>query len=194
MLIDFRYILPRLIPWIFSLKRYIRLEKDLNQPDPSIKPKVPVKMRLYHNFPDINEHWGKDAIFKLRGSHGLAKFARRWHHGDVMIGAFVQEELAAFVWIKRKPAPYRKKKIVWAHTYDCWTFDKYRGNNLLPVLQLALSRFCREDWPQITTIDTFVLKGNIPSLNGFLKAGYLPLQEFLSLRFFGKEIFIPLSQ
>ena len=176
----------RLFPWFFSVQKYVWFEKDLSIKEKSVQAKIPVDIRYYSIQEREEKDWGEKEVLQLRGRPGLEQFEKRWKRGDVLGAAYQNGQLTSFVWIKKHPESYRRNEGNWAHTYDGWTFERYRGNWLLPVLQQALFDYCRTEWKGITHIDTFVLTRNIPSLKGDSRAGYIPKSIFLQLRIIGQ--------
>ncbi|MBK6710278.1 MAG: hypothetical protein IPG51_08100 [Chloroflexi bacterium] len=167
--------LERIWKNVILIETVCRLDKDVALPDPFVEPKIPLDMEIYSKGFDLNNWAGKKEILELRGQHGLEQFAKRFNRGDLCFAAYSNGNFVGFIWIEFPPvteAGYSLKTNE-AYTYDGWTFEAFRGNRTMPVIQQAIINHVRKNRPDIQNIVTHVATWNKASLSGDQKAGYI---------------------
>lgn len=173
---------------IFWLEKMCRLEKDLSVPDKMLGSKVPLRIVPYTNNNLQIDTWvDRSAILAIRGNYGLQQFKERFERGDMMFAAYWEDKFVGFVWIEFPPvndAGYPLKENE-AYTYDGWTFDTYRGNRVLAVIQQSIITWVRNNRQSIRTLVTHVADWNKPSLTMDQKADYMIIRQELLIVMLG---------
>lgn len=160
---------------IFLIETVCRLEKDLTAPDEIVEPAIPLNIEIMGmDFDLVNWH-GKRTILELRGEYGMEQFRARLARGDLCFAAYSNGGFAGFVWLEFPPggeAGY-PLQLQEAYTYDGWTFEKFRGKRILPVIQQVVMGHVRGHYKEINRLVTHVAVWNKPSLSGDQRAGYI---------------------
>ena len=159
---------------LLFIETVCRLDKNLHEAEKIVHPKIPIKIGILKKGLILDEWNGKEDILSIRGIYGLEQFAKRFNRGDLCFVAYSHDDFAGFVWVEFPPvteAGYSLQSAE-AFTYDGWTFEKFRGNRVLPVLQQAIFAYVRVNRPDICSIATHVAIWNKASLSGDQRAGY----------------------
>lgn len=160
---------------IFLIETVCRLEKDLSVPDRLAEPAIPLTIEALDRGFDLMNWQGKKEILELRGEYGIDQFRIRIERGDKCFAAYLNGEFAGFVWLEFPPGgeagyPLQAQE---AYTYDGWTFEKFRGKRILPVIQQTIMGYVREHHKEIQRLVTHVAVWNKASLSGDQRAGYI---------------------
>jgi len=160
---------------IFLIEHICRLDKNVNIPDLRVDPRIPINIEVNSKDSNLKNWPGKKKILAIRGDYGLEQFEKRFENGDLCFMAYSNGEFVGFIWIEFPPvlrAGYTLE-INEAYTYDGWTFEEFRGNRTMPVIQQAITNFVREKRTDIKNIVTHVAPWNKASLSGDQRAGYI---------------------
>ncbi len=145
------------------------------------------------NFRVANEHILND-IYTIRGnkkSNQLGKFYKKGAYG---ISIYKGEELAAYGWIGLNRNI--KKSIRFfsfnippnsARIFECYTVEKFRGQNLYPAIAYYLVNWARLQQVGNVFIDT--VSGNIAARKSVIKLGLCPVYLQFKLLFLNKILF-----
>jgi hypothetical protein len=171
---------------VFLIETMCRLDKDLQVMEDKVEPKIPLVVKPYSKI-DFDGWRDRPAILAIRGDYGLIQFKERFERGNIFFAAYSGDYFVGFVWLEFPPvigAGYPLSDHE-AYTYDGWTFEAYRGNRILPVIQQSIMDYVRMTRTDIQFLVTHVAARNQPSLSGDLRAGYRVGRKELALVFLG---------
>lgn len=160
---------------VFFIETVCRLEKALGVPDEMVKPVIPLNIEVMDDAFNLGDWQGRAEILGIRGQYGIDQFHARLQRGDLCFAAYSNDEFTGFVWLDFPPGseagyPLQADE---AYTYDGWTFEKFRGKRVLPVIQQAVMGHVRGHHKEINKLVTHVAVWNKPSLSGDQRAGYV---------------------
>jgi hypothetical protein len=172
---------------IFLIEPVYRLDKDLNLHDIPVTPRIPLRVGFCSKGFDIDNWDGRNKILNLRGNYGIEIFINRLERGDYLFVGYSNREFVGFVWIEFPPVTEAGYMLKYneAYTYDGWTFEKFRGNGILPAMQQSIINYVRDYQPDIKNIVTHVANRNKASLSGDQKVGYRIVRQERSIVFLG---------
>jgi RimJ/RimL family protein N-acetyltransferase len=172
---------------ILLIEPVYRLDKDLNLHDIPITPRIPLSVGFYSKGFDIDNWDGRKEILNIRGNYGIEIFKNRLERGDYLFVGYSNREFVGFVWIEFPPVTEAGYALKYneAYTYDGWTFEKFRGNGILPAIQQSITNYVRDYHPDIKNIVTHVANWNKASLSGDQKAGYRIVRQEQTIVFWG---------
>lgn len=160
------------IVWV---ERMYRLEKDLSGSEEQVTPKIPLRVIYYSNDDlDLTMWKGREQILHIRGEYGILQFKKRFRRGDKIFVAYCGDDIVGFVWLEFPPGEDvgYLLSLDEAYTFDAWTFEAYRGNRALPVIQQEISKYLIQNHSNLRRIVTHIAVWNEPSLSGYRRAGY----------------------
>ncbi|NNE31857.1 MAG: GNAT family N-acetyltransferase [Winogradskyella sp.] len=112
-------------------------------------------------------------------------------NGEICIGLKHNQEIAAYMFIKRKPFSFRKRffklKSTESYLHSMYTFEAYRGKNLAPYLRYHSYDFLRK--MNITTFYSVSEYFNKSTIRFKKKLNSKPKKLYLSLVLFKKWTF-----
>jgi hypothetical protein len=173
---------------LFWLEITYRFRKDITIPDNNkIQPKIPIQIMVYDQSLDLANWPGKQEIIKIRGEYGIKQFQDRLDEGDLLFCAYSEEVFTGFIWLTPPNYSFSGITLNADENYhiDGWVFERFRGNNILPVLQLALVDYLRKERPDIHYLVSHGAARNKATLAGQQKAGLAPISRELSIFLFG---------
>ncbi len=172
---------------LLLLETTCRLDKDLSTSEVPIKSKIPLRIEVLSKGLNLN-HWeGRKKILQIRGEYGLVQFSKRFERGDLSFAAYSNGKFTGFIWIEFPPVTEAGYSLLHdeAYTYDAWTFDKFRGNRVMPFIQQSIFNHLRRERKDIRNIVTHVATWNKASLSGDQRAGYIITRLELIIVIFG---------
>jgi len=157
-----------------SMERVYRMEKRLDRGEYQLETKIPITIRTMSGELSLTKAEA-DKVRGIRGDYGIEQFEERLARGDIMFGAYHEEQLTGFVWLEYPPVRTAGCKVPddMAFTYDAWTFEEFRGNRIFPAIQQAIFHHLREHNPEVKRVLTQVATWNKASAYADQSAGYI---------------------
>lgn len=164
-----------------------RLERELQTPDDKVEPRIPISIVTVSSDVDLKRDV-KEKVAKIRGDYGVSQFRERLERGDILFCAYSKENFVGFIWLMSSSVVVEsgyKLQDGEAYHIDGWTFEPYRGNRVLSVLQQSIANYLIEERPDVRLLVGHAAIGNKASLAGYRRAGFVIVARELSVTLLG---------
>ncbi len=141
----------------------------------------------------INEQVWPD-IQKIRGKKKVRQLKEIYKKGAYGLCFYLDSELAAYGWIGVNKQKYAQKIFGIfsipsnsAHIFDCYTVEKFRGQNLYPSIIFNLVKLGRDKGVDDVYIDA--VTDNVAAQKGIGKVGFEPVTMQTKIMILNKILF-----